>query len=80
MINSVSLLDVQAAKKNTPGRLVGLSHAIEPGRAGRLFAVEIGNLVTLDRLTRPRVTVYPLPIAVRGLEALPPRVIAREEA
>jgi len=61
-------------------RLVDLSHVIEPGRAGRKFAVEIENLANLDQLTRSRVTVSALPIAVRGLEAFPLRVIAGEEA
>ena len=39
----------------------------------------IENLTNLDRVSRPRVRVYALPIAVRGLEAIPLRVIAVEE-
>jgi kynurenine formamidase len=38
----------------------------------------IENLANLDRLSRPRVKVYALPIPVRGLDAFPLRVIAIE--
>jgi kynurenine formamidase len=39
----------------------------------------IENLANLDSLSRSRVKVFALPIAVRGLEAFPLRVIAVEE-
>jgi kynurenine formamidase len=38
----------------------------------------IENLAHLDRLSRPRVKVYALPVPVRGLDAFPLRVIAVE--
>jgi arylformamidase len=38
----------------------------------------IENLTNLDALTRPRFTVYALPIAVAGLDSFPLRVIAME--
>lgn len=38
----------------------------------------IENLANLDRLSRPRVKVYALPVPVRGLDAFPLRVIAIE--
>ena len=40
----------------------------------------IENLANLNSLTRSRVEVFALPIAVRGLEAFPLRVIALEES
>jgi arylformamidase len=40
----------------------------------------IENLANLDRLTRSRVRVYALPIAVHGLDAFPLRVVAVERA
>lgn len=38
----------------------------------------IENLANLDRLTKSRVTVYALPVPVKGLDAFPLRVIAVE--
>ena len=38
----------------------------------------IENLANLDRVSRPRVKVYALPVSVRGLDAFPLRVIAVE--
>lgn len=38
----------------------------------------IENLANLDRISRPRVKVYALPVPVRGLDAFPLRVIAVE--
>jgi arylformamidase len=38
----------------------------------------IENLANLDRVSRPRVKVYALPVPVRGLDAFPLRVIAVE--
>jgi arylformamidase len=38
----------------------------------------IENLTNLDRVSRPRVKVYALPVPVRGLDAFPLRVIAVE--
>ena len=38
----------------------------------------IENLTNLGALTKSRVTVYALPLAVEGLEAIPLRVIALE--
>jgi arylformamidase len=38
----------------------------------------IENLANLDRVSRPRVKVYALPVPVRGLDAFPLRVIAIE--
>ncbi len=38
----------------------------------------IENLTNLNALTKPRVMVYALPLAVEGLEAIPLRVIALE--
>jgi len=38
----------------------------------------IENLANLERLSRPRVKVYALPVPVRGLDAFPLRVIAIE--
>jgi kynurenine formamidase len=38
----------------------------------------IENLAHLDRVSRPRVKVYALPVPVRGLDAFPLRVIAVE--
>jgi arylformamidase len=38
----------------------------------------IENLANLDRVSRPRVKVYALPVPVRGLDAFPVRVIAVE--
>lgn len=38
----------------------------------------IENLANLDRISRPRVKVYALPVPVRGLDAFPLRVIAIE--
>ena len=38
----------------------------------------IENLANLNRVSRPRVKVYALPVPVRGLDAFPLRVIAVE--
>ncbi len=38
----------------------------------------IENLANLDRVSRPRVKVYAMPVPVRGLDAFPLRVIAVE--
>ena len=38
----------------------------------------IENLANLDRVSRPRVKVYALPVPARGLDAFPLRVIAVE--
>jgi kynurenine formamidase len=47
-----------------------------------LFRAEIPvieNLANLDKVNRPRVKVYALPIPARGVDAFPLRVIAVEQ-
>lgn len=70
----MKMMGVDAGGVEVPGSEVHVNH-----RA--LFDYDvplIENLTNLDALTRPRFTVYALPIAVAGLDAFPLRVIAVE--
>jgi arylformamidase len=63
---------------------VELSHDTTHANVNHLVLFRAGiplieNLANLDQLSRSRVQVYALPIPVRGLDAIPLRVIAVEE-
>jgi arylformamidase len=72
----MAMMGVDASGVEVPGSETHVNHRALFERGIPL----IENLANLDQLTRSRVTVTALPIAVRGLEAFPLRVIAREEA
>jgi kynurenine formamidase len=71
----MKLMGVDASGVEVPGSEEHVNHRALFERGIPL----IENLTNLDRLSGPRVVVYALPIAVRGLEAFPLRVVAVEE-
>jgi arylformamidase len=71
----MKLMGVDASGVEVPGSEEHVNHAALFAHAIPL----IENLTNLDQLSRPRFTVYALPVAVEGLEAFPLRVIAVEE-
>jgi kynurenine formamidase len=71
----MKLMGVDASGVEVPGSEEHVNHHALFERGIPL----IENLANLDRLSRPRVVVFALPIAVRGLEAFPLRVVAVEE-
>ena len=71
----MKLMGVDASGVEVPGSEEHVSHHALFLRGIPL----IENLAHLDQLTKSRVQAYAFPIAVRGLEAFPVRVIAMEE-
>jgi arylformamidase len=71
----MKLMGVDATGVEVPGSEEHVSHHALFERGIPL----IENLANLDGVSKPRVWVYAVPIAVRGLEAFPLRVVAVEE-
>lgn len=71
----MKLMGVDAGGVEVPGSEEHVSHHALFSRGIPL----IENLVHLEQVSKPRVRVYALPVAVRGLEAFPVRVIAVED-
>ena len=71
----MKLMGVDAGGVEVPGSEEHVSHHALFSRAIPL----IENLTNLERLSKPRAHVYAVPVAVRGLEAFPVRVIAVQE-
>jgi len=71
----MKLMGVDAGGVEVPGSKEHVSHHALFSRGIPL----IENLAHLDRLSKSRVRVYALPVAVRTLEAFPVRVVAEEE-
>jgi arylformamidase len=71
----MKLMGVDASGVEVPGSEEHVSHHALFSRGIPL----IENLAHLDQLTKSRVQAYAIPVAVRGLEAFPVRVIAVEE-
>ena len=73
--HGMKLMGVDAGGVEVPGSEQHVSHYALFSRGIPL----IENLTNLNRLSKSRVQVYAFPIAVRGLEAFPVRVVAVEE-
>jgi kynurenine formamidase len=73
--HGMKLMGVDAGGVEVPGSEQHVSHYALFSRGIPL----IENLTNLNRLSKSRVQVYAFPVAVRGLEAFPVRVIAVEE-
>jgi kynurenine formamidase len=73
--HGMKLMGVDASGVEVPGSEEHVSHHALFLRGIPL----IENLANLNRLSKSRVQVYAFPVAVRGLEAFPVRVIAVEE-
>ena len=73
--HGMKLMGVDASGVEVPGNEEHVSHHALFQRGIPL----IENLANLARLSKSRVQVYAFPVAVRGLEAFPVRVIAVEE-
>ena len=71
----MKLMGVDAGGVEVPGSEQHVSHYALFSRGIPL----IENVANLHLLSKPRVQAYAFPIAVRGLEAFPVRVVAVEE-
>lgn len=69
-----SLLGIDTRGAEVPGNAEHVNHHMMLDRG----VPHIENLCNLDQLTRKRVFLFAAPLAVRGLESMPLRVIALE--